>query len=64
MEIEQIYNDFKQFLEKAIDKYSADECKQIAEQFNRKKLEKQYPKLVLGNRLNELKPLLAKLRGE
>lgn len=64
VEIEQIYNKFKQFLETAIDKYSADERKQIAEQFNRRKLAKQYPKLVSGNRLNELKSLLDKLRGE
>lgn len=59
-----VFDEFKQFLQNAVNQYSPDECKIMAQTFSRKNCEKNYPKVISGNRSKELAPLLAKLRGE
>lgn len=60
----EIYTDFKAYLAQAVEKYSADEKRKLAEIFSRKNCEKNYPKVISSKRSKELSPILAKLRGE
>ena len=58
-----IFDEFKQFLQNAVSQYPDDDCKKLARQFNKREQE-QYKNVIFGKRSDELKPLLAKLRGE